>query len=32
MFIFDKPMKTNVDNYLMTTFFEGAISENGVEK
>ena len=32
MIIFDKPMKTNVDNHLMTTFFEGAISENGVEK
>ena len=32
MIIFDKLMETNVDNYLMTTFFQGAISENGVEK
>ena len=32
MIIFDKPMKTIVDNYLMTTFFKGAISKNGVEK
>ena len=31
MIIFDKPMKTNVDNYLMT-FFKVAIIENGVEK